>query len=448
MPTPVRMSRRGALKLGAAAATLPLVHIRTAGAAGKLSLGIIDHWVIEANAVRRAQIQSWAEKNKVEVSIDFISSVGNQDLLTLAAESKSRQGHDIRSMSNWSVHQYQDQLVSLDDAMKRLIAKYGPVSSTCEYLAKAGNSWKAVPTPTMSKHMSSFARIDYFRDQCGLDLQAMYPARAERTPLAEQWDWDHFLGYAEKMKKFGKPFGLAVSNNADSVDWFGSLFAAYGAELVDAKGDIHVKSDPVRAAIEYAVRLAKFLPEGVYGWDGTSNNRAIISDQSAFIFDAPSSWSVALKDAPHVAENSWLFPNPKGPKGRFVPYNTQYLGVWDFSPNKSAASDLIEYLSEREQVEPATTAAKGYDIPPFLSMSDFPIWAEEGPPKGLLFNYPTIPTHDANPCIAGFPAPPDIAVQIYNNGLVPIMVGRIAQGGHSVNDTIAWAENELEGYSR
>ncbi len=443
-----RLSRRSALSLGAAASALPLVHIRTAGAAGKLSLGIVDHWVIEANAVRRKQIEDWAEQNKVAVTIDFITSVGSQDLLTLATESRSRQGHDIRTVGNWSVHQYADQFVPLDDMMKRLIAKYGPVSATCEYLAKSKGSWRAVPTATMSKHMSSFARLDYFRDKCGLDVTAMYPARDEHTALSDQWDWDHFLVYAEKCQKFGKPFGLAVSNNGDAVDWVGSLFAAYGAELVDAQGDIKVKSDQVRQVLDYAARLAKFLPPGVYGWDGTSNNRAIISDQSAFIFDAPSSWTVALKDAPIVAQNSWLFPNPKGPAGRFVPYNTQYQAVWDFSPNKSAAVDLLEFLSEREQVEVATTASRGYDIPPFVSMSDFKIWAEEAPPKGVIFNYPTLPSHNAQPCIAGFPAPPDIAVQIYENGLAPIMIGRIAQGGHSIDETIAWAENELEGYSR
>ena len=44
-----RVSRRGALKLGAAAAALPLVHIRGAEAAGKLQVGFWDHWVPAGN---------------------------------------------------------------------------------------------------------------------------------------------------------------------------------------------------------------------------------------------------------------------------------------------------------------------------------------------------------------------------------------------------------------
>ncbi|MEA2775407.1 MAG: hypothetical protein QOF90_813, partial [Acetobacteraceae bacterium] len=45
MPRPWTISRRQAVKLSAATAALPLVHIRTAGAAGTLNIGFWDHWV-------------------------------------------------------------------------------------------------------------------------------------------------------------------------------------------------------------------------------------------------------------------------------------------------------------------------------------------------------------------------------------------------------------------
>src|SRR5262249_24765423 len=61
-----KLSRRIALKLGAGA---------TAGAAGKLSIGFWDHWVPTGNDILRKQIQTWAEKNKVDVQVDFITSV-------------------------------------------------------------------------------------------------------------------------------------------------------------------------------------------------------------------------------------------------------------------------------------------------------------------------------------------------------------------------------------
>lgn len=443
-----RLSRRDALKLAAAAPALPLVHIRTAGAAGKLMLGLEDHWVAPANAVMRRLVEQWAERNKVEIQLDFITSVGNKHLLTLAAESQSRSGHDVRAFALWTVRQYARQLVPMDDVVGRLSEKYGKPPAACEYLGKVDGTWRAVPTATMSKHMVSCARIDVFREQCGIDLQAMYPARPVHTPESDQWTWDTFLAAAEKCHRAGMPFGLAVSNNGDAVDWVGCLFAAFGAQLVDGNGDVTVRSDSVREVLDYAVKLCRFLPEGVFGWDGSSNNRALISGKSALIFDAPSAWSVAKKDAPDVAKNCWGFPNPKGKAGRFVPYNSQYWGIWDFAPNKSAAKDLIEFLSQREQVEQTASASNGYDIPPFPAMTDFPVWETQGPPTGIWYNYPIKPFHNSQPSVAAYPAPPEIAVQIYQSGLMPLMVARIAQRGQTVDQTIVWAEQELEGYRR
>ena len=71
-----RVTRRRALELSAAAAALPLVHIRTAGAAGKLNVGFWDHWVPQTNEVMTKQVNTWAEKNKVDVTIDFITLNG------------------------------------------------------------------------------------------------------------------------------------------------------------------------------------------------------------------------------------------------------------------------------------------------------------------------------------------------------------------------------------
>src|SRR6478735_12653735 len=96
-----RLSRRRAVQIGAAATALPLVHIRTAGAAGKLNVGFWDHWVPGANDVMQKQVNAWAEKNKVEVTADFITSSGNKLLITGAAEAQSKTGHDIYTFYNW-----------------------------------------------------------------------------------------------------------------------------------------------------------------------------------------------------------------------------------------------------------------------------------------------------------------------------------------------------------
>ena len=296
--------------------------------------------------------------------------------------------------------------------------------------------------------MASCARISVWRDRCGVDVQAMYPARAERTAASAEWTYDTMLAAAPACRAAGMSLGLPLSNNGDAVDWCGSLFAGHGAQLVDAAGNITVRSDAVRSVLAYGKKLTQHLDPGVYGWDGAGNNRALIAGRTALVFDAPSAWSVARKDAPGIAADCWGFPNPAGPAGRFVPYVPNYWGVWSFSANRSAAKDLLEHLSQRAQVEAMANATHGYDIPPFQSMTDFDVWEREGPPQGVWFNYPVKPHHQAQTIVAGYPAPPEIAVQIYNSALMPQMLQRVGPGGMSVDAVVAWAEGELETYSR
>jgi hypothetical protein len=82
------------------------------------------------------------------------------------------------------------------------------------------------------------------------------------------------LKAAETCAKAGKPFALGLSNAGDCVDFCGALFTAYGAQLVDPKGNITVRSDEVQEVLEYSRQLVKFLPRDVLSYDSASNNRA------------------------------------------------------------------------------------------------------------------------------------------------------------------------------
>ncbi len=431
----------------AAATTLPLVHVRRAGAAGKLSVGFWDHWVPAGNAAMKKQVDAWAKKNSVEVTSDFITSVGNKLLLTFSAEAQAKAGHDIMSFDTWNIGNNAENLEPVDDVINALEKKYGKITQVSEYLAKVKGRWVGVPSSSGSQYKPSCARISFFKAQ-GLDVQAMYPAKAEHTKLADQWTWDTMLKYAGPAQKAGLPLALGLGQTTDNVDWVGALFRSYGADLMDAKGNITVKSDAVKQALEYMAKLTKFLSDDVYSYDDASNNKALIAGKTALIFNPPSAWAVAKRDNPSVAADCWTFPTPAGPKGRFVPHLPYFWGIWSFSKNKSAAKELLTFLMEREQVEEREIAVEGYDIPPFLSMSDFKIWSEVEPPKGTVFNYPVKPFHNATPSISAYPAPRDIAVQIYNRATVTTMVAKMTKGGQSMTQVMNWAQEELEGFKR
>src|SRR6185312_6551103 len=233
------ITRRGALKLGAAATALPLVHIRSGRAAGKLSVAFWDHWVPKGNDVLQAQVNTWAKQNQVDATVDFITGNGGKLQTTGVAESMAHTGHDIMTFAQWDVHNVVRALAPVDDLMQRIVAKNGAVNEIATYLAKSQGHWAAVPTTTGTQTKPPCGRISWFKKN-GLDLQAMYPVKPEHTAAQDGWTWDALMKYAELAKKDGLTFGfgLGSNTNTDAIDMHGALFHAYGASMFDAKGNI------------------------------------------------------------------------------------------------------------------------------------------------------------------------------------------------------------------
>lgn len=447
-----RITRRGALLGGAAVAaagtlSAPHVHGQTTG--GRLAIGFWDHWVPAGNEAMRAIVNEWAQQNRVEVQMDFITSVGNKLLLTTAAEAQARQGHDILAFSTWLINDHHRLLEPVDDVMGRLSEKYGKPNAAAEYLGRVGGRWYGVPAASGSQFKGSAARISLMKQHADLDVQAMYPAETRLGPGSENWTWDTFATAAGKLGNAGYPFALPAGTFSDATDWIGAMFSCYGAHLVDEKGDTTVRNnDKVRQVLEYAVRLFEHVPAEMFAADDATNNRALIAGRSALIFNPPSAWAVAKRDAMQVAEDTWHFPSPKGPAAHNVPYLPFFWGIWNFSRAKPAAKALLEHLSQREQVARMVEASVGYDTPPFESLTDLDTWSTVGPPQGTVFNYPVKPHHNATPNIAYAPAPPEIAVQMYQQGIQAKMIARMVQNRDSVDRVLGWAEREIEGFKR
>jgi ABC-type glycerol-3-phosphate transport system substrate-binding protein len=430
----------------ASAAAVGFPYIRTSHAAGRLSLGFWDHWVPGANDTLTKLCMDWGKKEKVDVKIDYITSQGNKIMMTATAESQAQSGHDILQQLAWYPRSLERSLEPVDDVMNRLIKDNGPVDPAMEYLGKSHGHWIGVPAVTGTQVKPPCARLDLFKQHAGIDLQAWYPPNKPSTKEAENWTWDTMLTAAEKLQKAGNPIGLGLGQTTDSVDWVGAMFASYGAQLVDAKGNITVKSDAVKQVLEYSQRLVKFMPGDVFAWDDASNNKYLISGQGSMIMNPPSAYAVAKRDNPKVAAQLWTFEMPKGPKGRYAPYLPFIWGVWKFSKNKSAAKSLLAHLLQRSSVEQLVNASIGYDIPSFASMRNFKIWQQVEPPVGTVSHYP--PHKDQIVWMACSPAPTGIAQQMYVQAIMTKMIAKCTQGGESIAGTIGWAASELEGYMR
>ena len=313
-----RLTRRAVLKtaaLGSAAAiTAPYVH--GAYAAGSLSLGVWDHWVPGANKALIKLCNEFGAKNKVDVHIDFITSQGEKDKLTAAAEAQAGTGHDIMSHRDWNIRIHQDKLEPLDDVVDGLIKKYGPISPVAEYLAKIKGTWRGVPTAIGSQVKPCCSRFDLYKEHAGIDVREMFPADEKKWDKAkvDGWTWDAYVTSAQKLHKAGFPVGLPLGQTSDAVDWVGGLFNAYGVVMVDAKDNIKINSDETRQAMEVARKIVEAMSPDVFAWDDAGNNRWLISGKGSGIMNPPSAWAVAKRDNPKVAEQCWTHPVPQRPE--------------------------------------------------------------------------------------------------------------------------------------
>lgn len=444
------LSRRSFLKSAAAAAGVLSVSGFPVTAIGqtKLALGLWDHWVPGANDALRGIVDKWGKAQKVEASIDFITSIGNKLDLTAAAESRAGAGHDIIAFGTWNGTLYKDKLEPMTEIAETLMKKYGPYNENATYLNYQDGRWVTLPSPIGSHTYPLETRMDVWKKHAGIDVQALFPTDVKkRDPKKVQaWDWKAFLEGAKKVHAAGMPFGASIAENTDSNDWLGPLFASFGAFPMNEKGDITIQSDGTLQAIEYLKELTQYMPKDVYGWDDASNNRWLISGKGSAVVNPPSAWTVAKRDREEVAAQVWHHDMPRGPKGHFrgsLPYS---WGIWKFAKNKGAAKELLAHLSEKDTQWKLITASQGYDYPQFPAFMAHPIWTEIGPPPGTQYNYPV--RGDERLIVAGWPAKQEVGVQIYYKWLLPTMVGKVTSGGMAPGEAVKWAAAELESYKR
>ena len=269
-----RMTRRSLLEKTALTATALVAapYVRGAHAAGKLSVGFWDHWVPGGNNASKALCEEWSEKNKVDVSIDYITSQGNKNLLTIAAEAQARSGHDMLAFPTWGPQAHAKDLEPVDDVMAELIKPNGTVDATVEYLGQADGHWVAVPASVGSQIKGPCSRIDLMKQHAGIDVQAMYPAGA--PPKADAWTLDTFLKAAEACHKARLSRSASGSAPPRTTSTPRARSSSRSAPSWSTPRAIS-RSSPTRCARRSTTTRSspQFLPPDAPAWDNASNNK-------------------------------------------------------------------------------------------------------------------------------------------------------------------------------
>ena len=112
-----------------------------------------------------------------------------------------------------------------------------------------------------------------------------------------------------------------------------------------------------------------------------------------------------------------------------MPYLPYFWGVWKFSQNKTAAKELIEFLMRARAG--ARSAASPSRLRPAALRQHAGLQGLGGrrAAEGHALQLPDAAmAQGACLHIAASPAPPEIAVQIYNRGTMPTMMAKLLSG--------------------
>ncbi len=237
-----RVPRRTLLKAGATAA-LPLVHVRTARAGAKISFACATHRVPGADAALEAAGRRMGAQDEDRGLVDIIDSTAF--VAVMAAEAQARQGHDFMQLApvgSTSVREPARAGGRHHDAARREVRR---AAAAARLHREGGGPYRAVPSPMEQLLRAGVQPHRPVPAARGDGCKATFPIAAAMGPDYDRWTWDFFLDAAGKCAKAGFAFGLPLGQTDDSVDWVGVLFRSFGAELVDASGNITANSDNV-----------------------------------------------------------------------------------------------------------------------------------------------------------------------------------------------------------
>lgn len=233
------------------------------------------------------------------------------------------------------------------------------------------------------------------------DAQARYAEIAQEhlgqalEPKApDDWTWDDFAATALYFTQSVNPdsptrYGtvLQMKNLLFNMMVFQSLPRAYGADWMDADGNITVDSEAYRAGLELYRMLtdAGATPADSLSYEYAEANAAFGSGQVAMMVQ----WNAAAGElmnpetAPAVADVTATVAPPAGPEGRFTHIHGLGLGLNANAANPEGARAFLEWLSTEEAalayaansgapgLSPETVAGIAGERPDLVQLGEF-----------------------------------------------------------------------------
>jgi multiple sugar transport system substrate-binding protein len=318
-----------------------------------------NSFVPAADQEVKRQAQEYSQANDVEVVIETITQ---DDLIQKTpAFVAANDGPDIIQMQYGWPHLYTGSCLDVTSEVNIVRQKLGKIHPVNDAYTKVSGVYRAIPYTIVPNAWTY--RTDYFQ-------------KAGVTGFPKTFN--DMIDAARKLASVGKPISQSVGHAyGDSLSMWNPVLWAHGGKEVTSDGKVAINSKETLEAIDFAIKAKAagfaFHPE----WLDPDNNQAYHSDQISATLNGASIW-IRERDRDHhfdkVTDNGAM---PGGPKGIFTMNLIFNHAVMKWTKEPDTAKAFVLYLMEKDNYNKWLTAAGGYDIGPFDSLVDHPIFQQD-----------------------------------------------------------------------
>ena len=395
-----------------------------------------EHFVPAHDEWFEGFVQEWGEANGVDVTLDRINTA--EVTTTFAAEISAGEGHDIVEHIA-SLGQFEGSLLDMTDVVQEAMNRHGEMS---------GVTQRSGFNPTTNKY---FSFVHGYAPDPGDYRKTLWEAvDLPNGPTTYQELLD---GGTRIRNEQGIQLGIGMSNEIDSNMAAQALLWCHGASVQDENENVTINSPETIAAVEYMKQLYEgaMTPE-VFGWNAASNNQLLIAGQASYILNSISAYRAAQEQSPDVAEDIYFSGPLAGPTGIALAnghavYNAM---IPTYSQNQDTAKEFLLHLTANYKAK--TEASKLYDFPAFASLAP-ELFAEGGwldaDPYGSNPADKLAVLKEANNWTTnlGHPGPSNAVMgSVFGEFVLPNMLARVARGEQSAADSVAEAEEAINGF--
>jgi multiple sugar transport system substrate-binding protein len=361
------INRRSLLKgtagLSAAAALAPRFG-RAQGFSGSLTVWGVVSFTTEGDELLGQQMKEWGDANGVKV--EYVANQGSDYTTKVATAVEAGAVPDVVMMLGDLTHFYaaQNRLVDLTDVYNGLKDLAGGMYPNLLPHVQVGDKIFSIP-------MESDLSVMYAR----LDL--IEKVNGSRTPPATL---DELEALAREINDPPSTFGigLCLGRTPDGAGNITQLVFSDGGTLVDENGQPAIDNPGTISALTRVQRWwnDKLVPPDSPSWDDSSNNKAYLSGQAAFVFNPASIFAALEKDDPDLLADTTQAPNPAGSAGSFPSVGTWSWSIFADSPNVDAAKALITAIMQPDKLEAVYEKVGGRWYPVYRDLSQAKFWTD------------------------------------------------------------------------